>query len=147
MGNKLGRPTKYKPEFCQIVIDELKQGASIEELVAVLDVNKDTIYEWIKKHQDFSDAINIGVERSKAWWLKVGRAGAVNKTSVNPALWFMNMKNRFGWRDKLEHSGDKENPLSVDVSVIRSEILKDITKVKADKSNQDKVKREQKRHK
>ncbi len=97
----MGRPTLYKPEFCEMVIPWLKEGYSIEEIGLELDVGYTTVYEWMERHPDFAAAIKRGREFSKAWWMKNGRS-QLNSDSFNSTLWYMNMKNRFGWADKKE---------------------------------------------
>jgi hypothetical protein len=52
-----GRPTEYRPEYCQAVIDLMAQGFSLTAFAASICVAKDTVYEWIKVHPQFSDAV------------------------------------------------------------------------------------------
>jgi hypothetical protein len=100
-----GRPTKYKPEFCEIVIKKMKQGAAIKELPFYLDVCLDTIYEWRKVHADFSEALKKGEGFSEAVWMIKGRRSLRDK-DFNYTGWYMNMKNRFGWADKTESTNN-----------------------------------------
>lgn len=99
--NPRGRPTKYNPDFCEIVIEKMKEGAAIQELPFYLDVCLDTIYEWKKVHEDFSEAIKKGESYSQAFWMIDGRT-SIREKDFNSTLWYMNMKNRFGWADKTE---------------------------------------------
>lgn len=98
---KVGRPTDYTPEMCEKVIPLLKQGASIEEIGLELDVGYTTLYQWMDKHPEFAQAIKRGREYSHGWWLKEGRT-SMRDGKFNSTLWYMNMKNRFGWSDKNE---------------------------------------------
>lgn len=98
-----GRPTKYTPTMCDIVIDKMAMGCAIDELPYYLDVCVDTIYEWIKKNPEFADAIKKGRSFSKAFWMVEGRESLRDK-DFNYTGWYMNMKNRHGWRDKFESS-------------------------------------------
>lgn len=94
-----GRPTIYRPELCEEVIPLLKQGMSIEEIGLELDVGYSTIYKWMDLYPEFREAIKKGREFSHGWWLKAGRENLAGK-DFNSGLWFMNMKNRFGWRNE-----------------------------------------------
>ena len=43
----MARPTKYDPSKNQAVIDLMSEGASIVEVAGLLDVRRETIYDWI----------------------------------------------------------------------------------------------------
>ena len=103
--NKVGRPTKYKPEMCETAIELMKAGASLVEVAAELGICAGTVHEWKKSNPDFAAAMQRGIELSRAWWEHQGRTNLENK-SFNYVGWYMNMKNRFGWKDKSEVSGN-----------------------------------------
>jgi hypothetical protein len=52
-----GRPSEYRPEYLQAVIDCMAQGFSLTAFAGSIRVAKDTVYEWIKVHAQFSDAV------------------------------------------------------------------------------------------
>lgn len=101
-----GRPTKYNSAYCQTVILMMTEGASMVEIAAEIGVNKTTLYEWEKAHEEFSNALKKGRAFSEAWWVREGRTNLKDR-NFNHVLWYMNMKNRFGWKDKqeVEHTG------------------------------------------
>ena len=43
-----------------------------------------------------------GMELSEAWWLKAGREGLSLGKFFGSSLYYMNMKNRFGWAEKMK---------------------------------------------
>lgn len=100
-----GRPKRTTKDFPanwkEMIINQMSQGASKEELILVLGLGHDTFYRLKKEDKEFQDAIKKGEELCKAWWMNVGRINMVNK-NFSPVLWYMNMKNRFGWKDKSE---------------------------------------------
>lgn len=98
---KMGRPTKYRPEMCGKVVEMMKEGMAKVEVAARLGIDRDTIKEWRKTNEDFSAALKKGEELSEAWWLAKGRVNLENR-EFNSTLWYMNMKNRHGWSDKVE---------------------------------------------
>jgi len=99
------RPTKYKEEYADIVMNLMYEGASIVEVCHELKICKQTFYNWCKEHDMFLDSKKRGVDFSEGWWCKQGRIQLENK-EFNSTLFYMNMKNRFGWADKVESKTD-----------------------------------------
>jgi hypothetical protein len=59
-GYVFGRPTLYRPEYCQRAIEFMGQGYSVTALAGHLGVGKQCVYEWMAAHRDFDDAVNMG---------------------------------------------------------------------------------------
>ena len=98
----VGRPTVYDPAMREKVIEVMAEGGSKLEAGAAIGLKSEgTIYEWIKKYPEFSEAVKEGELLSKVWWEKHGRTNLYNN-KFNSKLWFMNMKNRSGWSDRTE---------------------------------------------
>ncbi len=55
-----GRPTKYKPEYAKQAEMAALAGFTDEQVSDLFSVNVDTIYEWKKVHEDFSEALKKG---------------------------------------------------------------------------------------
>jgi len=109
-GQTFGRPSKYDKKYCQMLLDHMEQGLSFEAFAGLLRVTKSTIYEWKKKHPDFSYAALIGVELSRLDWEKVAVDAARSPgANYNATMIKFNMMNRFPdeWREKkeIDHSG------------------------------------------
>jgi len=116
-----GRPTKYKPEYCQMLIKHMAEGLSFECFGALVDSCEDTLYEWVKKYPEFSESRKKGIMFCRLFWEKMGRAGAAGKVPMfNNATWIFNMKNRFAWRDvqDINHQFDER------IGKIKIEIVK-----------------------
>lgn len=114
---KSGRPSKYKPEYGDILIQHMKKGYSFESFGAIVRVNRDTLYEWASKHEEFSDAKKLGQTDSLYFWEQQGIDGLYNITtrdadggsntvSLNTSAWIFSMKNRHNWTDKREITAD-----------------------------------------
>ena len=55
---KIGRPTKYDARYHIPWAKSLaRKGLTIDEIADAMEVAKSTIYEWAKKHEEFSDAL------------------------------------------------------------------------------------------
>ena len=101
--NKVGRPTKYKKEYCEMLVAHMAEGYSFETFAAKIDVNRDTLYDWTYEHGAFSDAKKRGEVKSQEWYETVGRAMMTGKLAGSqPSVWIFSMKNKFNWTDKKE---------------------------------------------
>ncbi len=64
-----------------------------------------------KREPNFSEAILEGQQLAPAWWQRKAREGLLTFDGMkfSSQLWFINMKNRFGWKDKQEvqHSAER----------------------------------------
>jgi len=61
-----GRPSKYKPEYCQQALNLCLLGATDAELARSFDVIEETIREWKVDHPEFSAALKEGREDADA---------------------------------------------------------------------------------
>lgn len=104
-----GRPSKYDPAYCELVVEHLKDGASLTSFAAEIDVARSTINEWMAEHPEFSEACARAKAKCAAWWEKTNRVLASTGTGNQGAckLGLTNMA-ADDWREKIEteHSGN-----------------------------------------
>jgi hypothetical protein len=114
LGDGRGRPSKYKPEFCELVIEYGKAGKSAAWMAAELGVDKDSLYEWAKVHPEFSDAFTRARLESQRWWEDKGQSG-MEAPGFNASIWSRSMAARFpeDWREKaaVEMTGANGGPI------------------------------------
>lgn len=103
MKKPVGRPTKYKPEYCQMVVDHMAKGASLTSFAAEIDVARSTINEWMDANPDFSEAVKRAKAKCAAWWERLGRNNAITGDG-NATLVIFGLKNMAAedWREKQE---------------------------------------------
>ncbi|KAB7765392.1 hypothetical protein [Xanthomonas sp. LMG 12461] len=113
-----GRPTDYRPEYCQKVIELGKQGKSIVQMACELDVVKSTLYVWEETYPEFSDAFTRARQWSQYWWESQGQCG-LTADKFNASLWSRSMAARFPddyqERKGVELSAPGGGPIAVDV--------------------------------
>lgn len=90
----------------QTIIDLYSEGASDIEIKRLLHewrghFSTDLWNRWLEEVEEFANVIKTGRVISEGWWVKEGRTNLQNKV-FNYVGWYMNMKNRFGWKDKTE---------------------------------------------
>lgn len=85
-----GRPTKYDPAFCDDLLEHMRRGKTFESFAGKLDVCRDTLYEWMRRHPDFSDARKRGLPLLELHYLEMGQAIAAGQMrrveSESPAM-------------------------------------------------------------
>ena len=96
----MGRPSKYKAEFCEKVIEHMASGLSFECFGATIDVSRAIVYQWANPNSaqfkpDFLEAKKIGWEKCQHFYEKAGLNGMQNAKEFNTGVWVYNMKNRF----------------------------------------------------
>lgn len=117
--------TKHFPEdWYNEILYEYKKGASDVEIKAMISgwrgkFSNNLWERWMKDEDEFKELIKMGKLFSHAWWLKNGRTNLKDK-DFNYTGWYMNMKNRFGWKDKHDHTSDDE-PINTGAVVINFE--------------------------
>jgi hypothetical protein len=88
------RPTDYRPEFCERVIEWGRAGKSRTWIAAELEVNRDTLYAWMEAHPDFSDALTRAKVLEQRWWEDKGQ-DSLETTGFCQTMWARNMTCRF----------------------------------------------------
>lgn len=130
LGNEGGRPKAKLSELPKgwqsQVLELYEQGASDVEAMALLyklrgSFSKTIFKRWMKEEVKFRSTIKRGHMLAQAWWEMQGRTN-LNSYKDGPAfsstLWYMNMKNRYGWKDKNELSGPNNSPLISGIEII-----------------------------
>ena len=97
-----GRPSKYKPEYCEQFIAHLKAGGFVEGFAMKIDVTCETLLDWTTKFPEFCEAYKRGREANLEHFKGLGYGLATGQVKGQVAAWCFMMKNMFGWRDSQE---------------------------------------------
>lgn len=62
------KPTKYKQEYCQELIDFMAQGYSYTSFAAHINVGRSTIYKWEDDFPEFKAAKEIALDKAKTFF-------------------------------------------------------------------------------
>ena len=118
--------TTYKPDYPEKLIDHMKSGLSFMSFGAVVDVGRQTLYDWVKAHPEFAEAKKIGTQKAFQFYEKILAAkvsgqevkGFDPKKSDTACLIFA-LKTRFheyyGEKQKVEVTGSLHNQLLGDL--------------------------------
>lgn len=108
-GYVFGRPTKYRPSFCNDVIEWGKLGKSKAWMCASLDISYRTMLDWEAANPDFSQALTRAEMHSQQWWEDAGQ-DSLKAAVFQSSVWSRSMAARFPkqWREKTAHVGGDE---------------------------------------
>lgn len=115
-----GRPTKYRPEYCDAIIEHMSEGASMTSFAAQVGVARSTIGQWMQDYPEFKEAAEAAKAKCAAWWEKVARSNAQTGDG-SAALVIFGLKNMSpeDWKDKQEidhQSSDKSmSPTRIEI--------------------------------
>ena len=94
----MGRPTKFKPEYCKKVIELGKLGKSFEQMAAQLDVGYRTLCRWRDNHEEFCHALDEAQALAQNWWEEQAQSYMLEDKDgprLNSSLWSRSMAARF----------------------------------------------------
>jgi hypothetical protein len=120
----VGRPSSYRREYCDRIIEAMASGLSAEAGAARIGISARSLFYWQQQHPEFLQAIQEGRQRSQLWWEK--RAIAMAKgVAGNTQIVMLGLRNRSraatGWNNdsmKLEHSGPEGGPVQVEPTTV-----------------------------
>lgn len=110
----VGRPSLYKPEYCEKVLELGRQGCSPAEIASHFDVDRVTLIDWANANEDFSTALTRAKIHEQAWWEKAGKAGMV-ADRFNAQVWTKSVAARFreDYTERKELTGADGGPVAV----------------------------------
>lgn len=94
---KSGPDSKYRPEYCQAIIDVAKEGGHISAMrLKIGGICKDTWYRWAEKYPEFKEAVQYADLVSRVFYEKLGLAGAMGQVKdFNATTYALIMNNKF----------------------------------------------------
>lgn len=111
-----GRPSLYRDEYCDEIVAFCQDGLSITAFAGSIGVNRDTISQWAKDHDEFSVAVKNAKSACAYWWEK-NRLQSESATGGQITAAIFSLKNHApdDFRDKTEHelTGKDGGPIEV----------------------------------
>lgn len=104
-----------------------ENGASDVEVAKVLKVTIARFHQMCEEIPDFAKFVENGRTLSQAWWVEKARANLWNK-DFNTSLWNFNMKNRYGWADKID-TADKTDTENVNLDQVKGHVAAQIRRL------------------
>ncbi|MGL5078796.1 MAG: hypothetical protein ACRDBG_23610 [Waterburya sp.] len=121
------------------ILELYQEGASDVEIKAWIWKKRGSFSDnlwirWMSEEEEFWSTIKMGRILAEAWWTKTGRIQLENK-DFSFTGWYMQMKNRFSWKDKsegdfnLNHSGGTNNTHKINLADMTDEQLRKLAEL------------------
>lgn len=68
-----GRPSKYEPRFCQMLIEHCKKGGTFESFGAIVHCGISTLKRWEEEHDEFRAARKEGMPYLIEYYSNMGK--------------------------------------------------------------------------
>jgi transposase-like protein len=122
----VGRPSLYRPEYCEQVIELGREGHSYTAIAALLDVDKQTMLGWRDAHEDFSAALTRAKQLEQLWWEEAGRR-ALYADKFQSVVWKTSMAARFrdDYTERKEMTGANGGPIQLQAVTLPIEDMED----------------------
>jgi hypothetical protein len=104
--------SKYKPEYCEALIECLSEGHSIGGFAGKIRVGERTVFDWLDKHPEFAEAYEIAKPASLFAWEKTliafSKSGKGNAVGI---IFGLHNRGSAHWRQtqKVEHEHTGKN--------------------------------------
>jgi hypothetical protein len=117
-----GRPTLYRLEYCDQIVEAMAAGLSAEAAAAKICISARSLFNWQRQHPEFLQAIQEGRQKCLLFWEE--RAIAIaNGEPGNVQMTTLALKNRsraaYGWHhdaQRMEHSGPGGAPVAIETT-------------------------------
>lgn len=74
------RPSEYREEYCQTVIEQGKLGKSKIQMAVACNVSKtQTLDDWAERHEEFSSALEMALLLSQDHWENIGQKMIIDR--------------------------------------------------------------------
>lgn len=106
-----GRPTVYSEALCDIAIKEGIKGKTKTQIAVKIGISRATLYDWIDKKTDFSDAIDMATTLAQDYWENIQQAkvlGQEQKKEEGKAYFDINKVSERGLEFRLKNSYRKD---------------------------------------
>ena len=117
----VGRPTAYRPEMCEQLIEAMAGGLSAEAGAARIGISARSLYEWQQQHPEFLQAVQEGRHQALLFWEQRAIAVAHGKPG-NAQLITLALKNRSRAASGWHHDIQKTELTGADGGAIQTEV-------------------------
>lgn len=100
----MARTTKYSKGIQDAICEALRRGNTRRCSCAMVSINPDTFYAWLKDRPAFSDAVEAAEAEAEQRFLECIKGAAIS--SWQAAAWWLERRHHLDWRKRETHDID-----------------------------------------
>ncbi len=104
----------FDPSYCQMLIDHMTDGYAFDSFAADIEMDRSTLYIWLKKYPDFKRAYGVGKAKAQKYWEHRLMNKGFPETSVTAEIFVLKTRfhKNYGVQvKKIELTGKDGGPL------------------------------------
>ena len=112
-GNPEGRPTSYKPEYCEAIVSYFlnsEEYPPLEGFCIPYTFSTSSLLDWAEKYPEFSESKKKAIEIQKHRTMKGAMSGELNSTYA-----IFIGKNCHGLKDKVEQEVSGLDAININI--------------------------------
>jgi hypothetical protein len=104
-----GRPTEYRIEYCEMVIEAMAQGLSLTAFAGMIRKSREAVYSWISAHREFADAV-ARARAARTLWLEQKLLRSRKGAETTAAMFALRNAQPDEWKDvrSVQHQHSHE---------------------------------------
>jgi len=117
--NSAGAPTKYKQEYCDLIVQRAnsREDTHVLDFCIYLGVVRSTISEWKKNHPRFSVAYKRARQIYERRFRKILEAQMVGKIQGSTSATIFYLKAQHAWtEDPFDEDSEDDNDFNIEVA-------------------------------
>ncbi len=106
MASEKGRPTDFKKNYGDEILNLMASGLSLAASAAELGFHRQRVYDWVEKHPEFSDTIKLAKSKRQLF-LERRLLSAETSPIITSTIFALKNAAPDDWREKIEtnHTG------------------------------------------
>lgn len=113
--------SKYCQEITKEICDHLENGANRTDTMVLVDISKETFYEWMRAKPDFADSVKKAEQKCKQFYIGVIKKAA--EKSWQAAAWWLERKHHEEFSQKHETDGKREEETAMRLATKTLELM------------------------
>jgi len=127
----VGRPTLYREEYGDVIIEWMDQGFSLSAAASRLDVSRGTVYDWLDAHPEFAAKVKIA-QNKRQFFLENRLLKATEGPVVTSSIFALKNAAPADWLEKThteltgKDGGAIETKASLDITGLSDAVLEEL---------------------